>query len=142
MFRFHLGSSLDSMQREMEHLLRGFDLAPVVRPVQERISFNVREQEDRYLVAAALPGIDSEKLEINVVDRLLVIKGEFASTELPENVRIHRQERRSGHFEQSLRLTAHLDTDRIEAEYKDGILTISLPKAQKALPKKIEVKAG
>lgn len=142
MFRFHLGSSLDSMQREMEHLLRGFDLAPIVRPEQERINFSIREQEGRYLVAAALPGIDPEKLDINVVDQLLIIKGAFASTDLPENARIHRQERRSGHFEQNLRLTAHLDTDRIEAEYKDGILTISLPKAQQALPKKIEVKAA
>jgi HSP20 family protein len=130
------------VQREVEHLLRGFDLDPIVRREQERINFIIREQDEKYLVEAALPGVDGEKLDINVVDRQLVIKGEFASVELPENVRVHRQERRSGSFEQSLMLSGKLDTDNIAAEYKDGVLSISIPKAKEALPRRIEIKAG
>jgi HSP20 family protein len=133
---------IESMQREMEHLFRGFDLGPIARRDNGRISFNIREYDDRHLVQAALPGVDPENLDISVIDRQLVIKGEFTRADLPENARIHRQERRSGSFEQSLMMTDKLDTDRIEAEYKDGILIISVPKAQAALPKKIEIKAA
>ncbi|MFO7767147.1 MAG: Hsp20/alpha crystallin family protein [Pelovirga sp.] len=142
MLRFHVMNPLENMQREMEHLLRGFDLGPIVRRDHERVRFTISEQDDRYLVEAALPGIDPEKLDINVIDRQLVIKGEFARADVPNDARVHRQERRSGAFEQSLMLTDKLDTDRIEAEYKDGILSIGVPKAQAAMPKKIEVKAA
>jgi len=132
----------EGMQREVEQLLRGFDLDPIVRREQGRIDFKIREQDEKYLVEATLPGVDAEKLDINVVDRQLVIKGEFAPLDLPENARVHRQERRSGSFEQSLMLTNKLDTDNIAAEYKDGILSISIPRAKEALPKRIEIKAG
>jgi len=142
MLRFHMMSPFEGMQREVEHLLRGFDLDPIVRREQGRIDFKIREQDEKYLVEAPLPGVDAEKLDINVVDRKLVIKGEFAPLDLPENVRFHRQERRSGSFEQSLMLTSKLDTDNIEAEYKAGILSIGIPKAKEALPRRIEIKAG
>jgi len=132
----------EGMQREVEQLLRGFDLDPIVRREQGRIDFKIREQDEKYLVEATLSGVDAEKLDINVVDRQLVIKGEFAPLDLPENARVHRQERRSGSFEQSLMLTNKLDTDNIAAEYKDGILSISIPRAKEALPKRIEIKAG
>lgn len=142
MLRFHMMNPFESMQREVEHLLRGFDLDPVVQREQGRINFTIREQDEKYLVEAALPGVDAEKLDINVVDHQLVIKGEFASVDLPENVRIHRQERRSGSFEQSLMLTNKLDTDNIAAQYKDGVLSIIIPKVKEALPRRIEIKAG
>lgn len=142
MLRFHTMNPFETMQREVEHLLRGFDLDPIVRREHARINFVVREQDGQYLVAAALPGVDPDKLDINVIDRQLVIKGEFAPADLPENVRVHRQERRSGSFEQSLMLTNKLDTDNIGAEYKDGILSISIPKVKEAQPKRIEIKAG
>lgn len=142
MLRFHLMSPFGALQREVEHLLRGFDLDPVVRPEQGRSEWTIREQEDKFLVQAALPGVDKDKLDIRVAEGRLVITGEFAPAEVPENVRVHRQERRSGSFEQSLLLTKKLDTDRIAAEYKDGILSILIPKAQEVLPKKIEVRAG
>jgi len=133
----------EGMQREVEHLLRGFDLDPIVRREQGQIDFKMREQDEKYLVEAALPGVDAEKLDINIVDdRQLVIKGEFAPADLSEGVRVHRQERRSGSFKQSLMLTSKLDTDNIAAEYKDGILSISIPKAKEALPRRIEIKAG
>ncbi|MBD1401133.1 Hsp20/alpha crystallin family protein [Pelovirga terrestris] len=142
MLRFHLMNPFDGMQREVEHLLRGFDLDPIVRREQGRINFIMREHDEKYQVEAALPGVNAEKLDINVVDRQLVIKGEFAPHDLPDNARVHRQERRSGCFEQSLMLTSKFDRDNIAAEYKDGILSISIPKAKEALPRRIEIKAG
>lgn len=142
MLRFHMMNPFDRMQREVEQLLRGFDLDPVVRREQGRIDFTIREQDEKYLMEAALPGVDVEKLDISVVDRQLVIKGEFAPVDLPENVRVHRQERRSGSFSQSLMLASKLDTDNIAAQYQDGILSISIPRAKEALPRRIEITDG
>jgi len=142
MLKFHMMNPFESMQREVEHLLRGFDLDPIVRREHGRIHFAVREQEEKYLIEAALPGVDAEKLDINVIDRQLLIKGEFAPVDLPEDARVHRQERQSGSFEQSLMLTNKLDTENIAAEYKDGILAISIPKVKEALPRRIEIKAN
>ncbi len=142
MLRFHMMNPFDRMQREVEQLLRGFDQDPVVRREQGRIDVTIREQDEKYLVEAALPGVDAEKLDISVVDRQLVIKGEFTAVDVPENVRVHRQERRSGSFAQSLMLTSKLDTDHIAAEYKDGILSISIPKVKEAQPRRIEIKAS
>ncbi|MFO7577119.1 MAG: Hsp20/alpha crystallin family protein [Pelovirga sp.] len=142
MYRFHLANSFDSMQREAEQLLRSFDFGSIVRPETARLQFNLQEQEDSYMVEAPLPGIDVEKLDISVVNRLLTIKGEFAAAELADDVRFHRRERRSGTFEQTLRLPADLDADAIAADYQDGILSLRLPKAQAALPRRIEVKVG
>ncbi|MFO7811550.1 MAG: Hsp20/alpha crystallin family protein [Pelovirga sp.] len=142
MLRFHMMNPFEGMQREVEHLLHGFDLDPIVRREQGRINFIVREHDEKYQVEAALPGVDAEKLDINVVDRQLVIKGEFAPLDLPQSAHVHRQERRSGSFEQSLLLNSKFDRDNIAAEYKDGILSINIPKAKEALPRRIEIKAA
>lgn len=140
MFRFHMVNPLDTMQREMEQLFRDFDLNPSAR-LQNQLNFRVHELDEGYQVAAELPGVDVEKLEIDVVGRKLSIKGDFVVPQLPEGVKIHRQERRIGSFERILTLPDNLDTDNIDAEYKEGILTIRLPKSQAALPKKINIKA-
>ncbi len=140
MFRFHMVNPLDTMQREMEQLFRGFDLNPLARQ-QSQLNFRVQELDEGYQVAAELPGVDVDKLEIDVVGRKLSIKGEFVTPQLPEGVKIHRQERRVGGFERILTLPDNLDTENIDAEYKEGILTIRLPKSRAALPKKIAIKA-
>ena len=140
MFRFHMINPLDTMQREMEQLFRGLELNPQSRQYSQ-LNFRVQELENGYQVAAELPGIDVDKLEIDVIGRKLTIHGEFAAPQLPEGVKIHRQERRVGRFERILTLPENLDTDKIDAEYKEGILTIRLPKTREALPKKIAIKA-
>jgi HSP20 family protein len=103
------------------------------------VGLSVSEDEHGYKVSAVLPGLDVGKLDISVLERQLKISGEFARQELPEGARWHRQERSQGAFERVLRVAQPLDADKVEAEYRNGILEIRLPKAESALPKKIAV---
>jgi len=144
MFGFGLQfvNEIENMQREMDQLFRGFSSSPTYEPQVRQIDFKVVDNGESFSVEAPLPGLDIEKLNINVLGRQLIVSGEFSRPELPQDVRWHRQERSSGKFERNLQLSANLDTEKVEAEYKQGILKVNLPKAASALPKKIEITVG
>ena len=139
MFGLQFVNEFENMQREMDQVFRGFGMRPLAGVVDQRNGFKVVDKGESFSVKASLPGLDPEKLDINVLGRKLTVAGEFVRPEIPENVRWHRQERRCGSFAQSLYLSADIDAEKIGAEYKQGVLTIDLPKAAAALPKKIEV---
>ena len=107
-----------------------------------RSAVDFAETEKGYEVTAELPGMDEKNIEVKFVDGVLTIKGE-KQEEKEENERdYHLQERRFGSFERYFRLPDSVDKDKIEATFKKGLLTVTLPKsteAQKA-EKKIEVK--
>ncbi|HEY1329991.1 MAG TPA: Hsp20/alpha crystallin family protein [Actinomycetota bacterium] len=105
-------------------------------------AIDIYETKDRYVVTAELPGIEPEQVEVSVEDSTLTIRGErrFATEVAEEN--FHRVERRHGAFARTLALPATADTDRIEAAFDKGVLTIQVPKAEEAKPKKIEIKAA
>jgi HSP20 family protein len=117
--------------------LRQRELSWATTPVVD-----VTESEKAYEIAAELPGMDEKNIEVKVVNGGLTIKGE-KQEEKEENERdYHLQERRFGSFERYFRLPDSVDKDKIEATFKKGLLTVTLPKsteAQKA-EKKIEVK--
>lgn len=100
------------------------------------------EKKDAYVVRAELPGVDRSNIEITFEKNVLTISGQkstqFASGD--EEVRVFAAERVSGTFSRSLRMPEHIDGDNIEAEYRDGLLSITIPKAQVAQPRKIELK--
>lgn len=144
MFGFGLQfvNEMENMQREMDQLFRSFGFNPTYEPQDRQIDFKVTDNGESFSVEAPLPGLDIEKLDITVLGRRLTVSGEFSHPELPQDIRWHRQERSSGAFEKNLQLAANLDTEKVAAEYKQGILKINLPKAASALPKKIEITAG
>lgn len=132
-------NEMEKFQREMNQLFRGDGFSPFNEIRERRVSFKVREIENSYIVEAALPGLVQEHLDISVLGRKLTVSGEIAKTELPEGANWVRQERLAGKFEQSFQLPDNLDTEKIEAHYRNGILRIDLPKAASAQPKKIEI---
>ncbi len=140
MFGLQFINDMENMQRDMGQLFRSLGVQPAYRSLEKPISMKVVDRGENLAVEAPLPGLDIEKLDIRVLGRRLTIAGEFLASELPENVRWHRQERRGGSFESHFQLSADIDLEKIEAEYKQGILRITLPKAASALPKKITVK--
>ena len=142
MFGLQMINEIDSFQRELEHLFRSGSLASVIQPERSRVRLSLQDAGDAFIVSAALPGVNSEKLDIQVLERRLTISGEIAAIEGPDAVTWHRQERAGGTFQQSLLLPVAVDNDRIAAEYKNGILQITLPKAASALPKQINVKVA
>jgi HSP20 family protein len=103
-------------------------------------AIDVYEKKDAYVLRAELPGVDRSNIDIGFEKNVLTISG-TKSTEVGEDdLRIYAAERVSGSFSRSLRLPEFIDGDRISAEYKDGLLTVTVPKAAVAQPRKIEVK--
>jgi HSP20 family protein len=105
------------------------------------IPANLAETNDAYIVQVALPGIDPEKLEINVTGRELRVKGTYHVPQ-PENATYIWQGLQSGEFTESFTLPAEVQGDKAEANYHDGILTVTLPKHEHARVKSIPVKTN
>jgi len=139
MFGLQILNEIGSLQREIDQIFRSVGVQTDANLTSRNVGFQVYDNEDHYSVVAALPGLDVESLDISVLGRQLTISGSFAKGDVPEGAIWHRQERRSGNFEQRVGLPTNLDTEKIEADYSNGILKIKLPKAASVLPRKIEV---
>jgi HSP20 family protein len=109
------------------------------QPTSWDLALDVAETEDDFLVKASLPGINPDDLEITYNNNLLTIKGEVKEEKDIEEQRYHLRERRYGSFSRSLTLPSTVKADAIEASYEGGVLTLHLPKAEEAKPKRIPV---
>ena len=103
---------------------------------------DIVEQEDAYIVEAELPGLTKNDVKISVQGNVLTMRGERKSEQEENKRNYHRNERAYGSFVRSFTLPSYVQTDKIEAQYKNGILTITLPKAEEAKPKTIDVKVN
>jgi len=100
---------------------------------------NIYENHDDYIVVARLPGIDKNDVNINLKDNALKISGERKKEKL-DNSNIYLDERYSGKFERSFLLHEKIDAEKIDAEMKNGLLIIKLPKSPEAKPRNITIK--
>ena len=103
---------------------------------------NVWSNEDETVVQAELPGYDADKIDISVVQNTLTLRGERSSEETGEGATIHRRERTTGRFVRTVELPFEVDNSKIEAEYRDGILSVRLPRAEEHKPRRITVNAS
>jgi HSP20 family protein len=103
---------------------------------------DVAEDTKSYSVAIELPGVKAEDLKIEVDGNRLTVKGEKKGVRTEETDRVHRFERRFGSFERAFTLPETVNTERIEAKVADGVLTLTLPKVEKAQPRAIAVKVA
>ncbi len=101
-------------------------------------AINVWEQDDALKVEMELPGVKGEQLDISVAGGELSVKVN-APDDAQEGVTYHRRERPVGSFSRIVRLPIEVNADRVEADLRDGVLTITLPKAESAKPRKINV---
>ena len=134
-------SELERMRQDMSRLMEGFGssfLMPQTAGVFPLV--NLTEDKDGYYVRAELPGLKADQLEISATGNTLSISGERKIVDQGENVHYHRRERDAGSFSRVISLPGEVDVDKIEAELKDGILTIHVPKVEAAKPKQITVK--
>ncbi|UCG31861.1 MAG: Hsp20/alpha crystallin family protein [Phycisphaerales bacterium] len=103
-------------------------------------SLNVWEDEHNLFIEAEVPGMKMEDLEVTVLGHELTIKGQRGNGPA-EGVTYHRRERGVGSFSRTLRLLTDVSADKVEAGLVNGVLTVTLPKAEAAKPRKIEVKS-
>ncbi len=99
------------------------------------------QTDDEVIVKAALPGLKSEDVQIQVTGDLLTIKGETKEKHETKEKNYHLREQRWGAFERSVLLPTAVVSDKAKAEFEDGILTVTLPKAEEVKPKMITIKA-
>lgn len=152
---------LESLRREMDRLFedfdRGFWRSPSRRSLLDVEPFwpgelkgisvpavDIVEGENAYEVTADLPGMDEKDIEVKLEGGGLMIKGEKREEKEEKKKDYYLQERQFGSFERYFTVPDSVDTDKIEAKFKNGVLTVRLPKKLEAIKpeKKIEVKAG
>lgn len=100
---------------------------------------DVREEENRYVILADVPGVNPADIDISMDKGVLTIKGERKSEATVENSKLTRVERRYGSFQRSFALPDSADADAITATGKNGVLEIAIPKKAQAAPRKIAV---
>jgi HSP20 family protein len=123
---------LASLQNELDRLFEA--------PLQAWApALDVHESKDGFSVRVEVPGLKREDIEVSLHDGALVISGERKGETIGEDTEVHRQERYYGKFSRVLTLPAAVAGDKVKAQYKDGILTVTLPKAEEAKPKPITV---
>lgn len=105
---------------------------------ERSLGINVQEEDDAYILSALVPGLKAEDLNIQVLEDVVRIDGEYKAEENDYLVR----EIPSGSFTRTLRLPSVIDADQVEANIADGVLTLTLPKAESARPKKISIKTN
>jgi HSP20 family protein len=99
------------------------------------------QTDDEVVVRAALPGFKADEVQINVTGDVLTIRGEMKHEEEKQEKAWHIREQRWGSFERSIGLPTAIISDRADASFEDGILTITFPKAEEVKPRTITVKA-
>jgi HSP20 family protein len=100
---------------------------------------DITEDKDQYVLKADLPGLKKEDIKISVQEDVLTIEGERQSETVTENKKVHRVERSYGRFTRSLNLGNQVDSSKIKANYKDGVLELIVPKAEAKKPQSIDV---
>ena len=105
---------------------------------EQSLGVNIREEDDAYLLSSLVPGLKAEDLNIQILDDVIRIEGEYKADENEYLLR----ELPSGSFTRTLRLPAAIEAESVEAKIVDGILTLKLPKAESARPKRIQVTAN
>jgi len=105
-------------------------------------ALDVFENRDNLVVKAELPGMKKEDIEVSLHEGCLSISGERKSEESHKESQAYRSERFVGRFQRTVTLPSPVAADKIKAQYKDGVLTITLPKTEEAKPKHIDVNVG
>lgn len=114
---------------------RSFDTEPFWRrdfSLSSVPAVDIAEKDGAYEITAELPGLEEKDIDVQIADDMLVIKGEKKEEKEEKKNGFHLSERRFGSFRRSFRVPAGVDADRIDAQFKNGVLTLTLPKSKEA----------
>ena len=100
---------------------------------------DISETENGYEIRAELPGVSGDDVNVSVTDNVLTVRGEKHQEAETDGKNFHRVERRYGSFQRRFTLPRHAETDAIKAEFKDGVLTLGIPKAEVAKPTEVPI---
>ena len=103
-------------------------------------AMDVEESGEDIVVTAELPGVKQEDVKITMSDNVLTVQGEKKQESETKEKNVHRVERSYGSFSRSIQLPSGVEVDKVSATFKDGVLSLKLPKVEEAKPKQIEIK--
>lgn len=129
-----------TLREAMDHL---FDDA-FTRPIGSRNgapAIDLYQTNDSVVVKAALPGIKPDEVQLSVSGDVLTLKGEFHNDNEVKEATYHLQEQHYGSFERSVLLPTEVESEKAKAEFENGVLTVTIPKAEQVRPKTISIKA-
>ncbi len=125
------------------NLFKPSQLIEEAQSTDQTPSIDIREREHDYLVSADMPGVKKDNIDVQIENGVLTVTGEVErNSEEKEGERLLRQERYYGKYVRSLRLGKQINSDKIEASLKDGVLELTLPKAEEVKPKKVAIKVA
>jgi len=138
----HPFSDFEQLRRDMGRLLERTGSDGLFSEMDAGVfpPINVTQDTDNLYVRAEIPGIKASELSLSAVRNRLSISGKREIKQESERTSYHRRERAEGSFNRTLVLPTEVDSERVEAGYTDGILTITLPKAEAAKPRQITVR--
>jgi HSP20 family protein len=127
----------DMLDRMMDRSL----LDPWASGFEGVLPLDMYQTDDEIIVKASAPGMTAEDIDISITGETLTIRGELEGEEVQEDSRYHIRERRMESFSRSIALPTMVQAEKAKAEFENGILTLTLPKAEEVKPKTISVKA-
>lgn len=143
LIRFAPNTELRRMQREFDRVFNDFFPAANGDSNSDSITWAPRvdlsETDDSYQIRADLPGLSKDDININFHDGSLTISGERRAETKEEGKNYVRVERSTGHFFRSFNIPTAIQSNKIEASYKDGVLNVVVPKAEEVKPLKVKV---
>ncbi len=143
MTRHEPGSSAMPLRDAMEQLFRDSFVAPFgpLAQTMSRVPVDVYETDDAFVVKAFMPGLTPDELTINVEQQSVTLHGELKAEEMA-GMRPLLQERQIGAFTRTFTLPVPVEADKVQAELRNGVLSLTLPKSAAIKPRKIQVKSS
>ncbi len=137
-------ANLSDIQQEMNRLFNTSLGRTATRDLNGLFApaIDVAEDKDNYVVKAELPGLTKDDVSVTLEDNYLTIRGEKKHEAEDKGANYHHKERAYGSFSRTIGLPTTVDAQKIGAQFKDGVLQVTLPKSEAAKPKQIEVKVN
>jgi HSP20 family protein len=139
LIRWNPYRNLVSLPREINRFFNDFGLDVWNTDTVWSPAVDITETENGYEVKAEIPGMKKDEIKINYEDDMLTLSGERNHEKEEKNKNYHRIERHYGKFQRSFYLPKHVKADVIKANYKNGVLTVNIPKSEEAKPKEIAI---
>jgi len=142
LIRWEPAREMMTVREAMDHLFDDAFTRPLtLRDGWSAPAIDMYQTDDEIVVKASLPGIKADEVQINITGEVLTLKGETKQVEEKKDKAWHMREQRWGVFERAVALPTVVVADKAKAEFENGILTITLPKAEEVKPKVINIKA-
>lgn len=136
----NMWQEMERLQREMNRMFRLSD-GVRLHPAPSFPAMNIWANEEGQIITAEIPGVEPDELEVAVTGDVLTLSGCRKPEEIGDEKTFHRRERGCGNFKRSIQLPYPVQGDKIEATFRNGVLKITLPRAEQDKPRKITVKS-